>query len=489
MGAPGLTSPIRAQGFENLQLNAGVIIPNFSLDNIYDKGSLQAAVASKITTGKTLGMTSGGGTFTISRETRLPDVDGRRYLHKGAQFVDSMDGNLTSTLIEITPENWQYVIGTTKPLASNTATKKAYKIKTMLDDDAYINNIVWVGDLADGRFTAIEFYNALNTADITFTFADKNEGKLPFELHAHQDNVLAYDVAPVRVHFFADYGMIGNAYAPRSMRTETLNMRPAHGTSYVFTDEAQERTNGDTTNTYHLTFDYKLEWAGQGNFPYFSDTGNVSVSLVHNGGTTQIGNIDIAIENMDKRRFAADIKLTAAQASDATRRSITFSGTGLPTGGWQFVVSDVMLQNKNLFIENGFSTQLTIPAGGVATVISFVPPLDEFAHGKEAAFYSDYVFGMKLEPAAQASVVRVGFYETADGSQNHYSIAYANFGNEDSEGRKFYTVPAENGYGVSRPLAMVKIKNTGAESVQVSLLDLHYSALQEYYVPVPIPQI
>ena len=142
-----------------------------------------------------------------------------------------------------------------------------------------------------------------------------------------------------------------------------------------------------------------------------------------------------------------------------------------------------------MFIENGVSTQLTIPAGGVATVISFVPPLDEFAHGKEAAFYSDYVFGMKLEPAAQASVVWADFYETADGSQKKYSRAYTNFGNEDSEGRKFYTVSAEDGYGGSTPFAMVKIRNTGAESVQLSLLDLHYGALQEYYVPVPIPPI
>ena len=202
MGAPGLTSPIRTQGFENLQLNAGVFVLNLDMSAINSAEAMKAKVTERIAAGTTLGMTSGGGTFTISREARLPDVDGRRYLHKGAQFVDSMDGNLTSTLIEITPANWQYIIGTTEPLASNTATKKAYKIKTVLDDAAYINNIVWVGDTADGKFVAIEFDNAMNTADIAFTFADKNEGKLPFELHAHQSQVLDYDVAPFAVHFF-----------------------------------------------------------------------------------------------------------------------------------------------------------------------------------------------------------------------------------------------------------------------------------------------
>lgn len=205
MGAPGLTSPIRAQGFENLQLNAGILIKNAgaALTGQIDIHQLKVAVQNYITSGtQILGMTSGGGTFTITREPRLPEVDGRRYLHKGAQFVDSMDGYITSTLVEITPENWKTVIGTTAPFDDNTAAKAAYKIKTVLDNAAYLTDITWVGDLADGRFAVIVLNNALNTSDITFTFADKNEGKLPFELHAHQSGVNVYDTAPFRICFY-----------------------------------------------------------------------------------------------------------------------------------------------------------------------------------------------------------------------------------------------------------------------------------------------
>lgn len=204
MGAPGLTSPIRAQGFKNLQLNAGVFVTNLDMSQINSAQTLRAMIAARIEAGTTLGMTSGGGTFTFTRETRLPEADGRRYLHKGAQFVDSMDGYISGTLVEITPENWQAVIGTTEPLTGNTASKAAYNIKTMLGDDAYLTNIVWVGDTADGKFIAIEVENALNTADIGFTFQDKNEGKLPFELHAHQGGVLVYDQAPVKMYVFRD---------------------------------------------------------------------------------------------------------------------------------------------------------------------------------------------------------------------------------------------------------------------------------------------
>ena len=233
MGAPGLTSPIRAEGFENLQLNAGVFIANFDLTNINDTAALKAAVAERIANSDLgdnadasslmsgiLGMTSGGGTFTITRETRQPEVDGRRYNFKGSSFVDSMDGYITSTLVEFVQENWAKLLGTMNLTEGEEVAAEEegqepqahpypftylnFAVKTALTDGSYLTNLVWVGDIADGRYVAIEFDNALNTSDLTFTFADKNEGKLPFEFHAHQGAVRDYDKAPFRIHFFAE---------------------------------------------------------------------------------------------------------------------------------------------------------------------------------------------------------------------------------------------------------------------------------------------
>ena len=232
MGAPGLTSPIRAEGFLNLQLNAGVFIPNLDMSAINSAQTLKARVAERIAAGTTLGMTSGGGTFNMSRERRQPGVDGRRYDHVGADFIDSMDGYLTGTLVEIVPENWQTVIGTTEPFESNTDTKTAHKVKTALTSSSYLNNLVWVGDVADGRLTAIEISNALNTADVAFTFADKNEGKLPFEFHAHQANVNVYDQAPFKVHFFKEalyYGATFNVTTRTAMPPNTFTGNTSNG--------------------------------------------------------------------------------------------------------------------------------------------------------------------------------------------------------------------------------------------------------------------
>jgi len=202
MGAPGLTSPIRSDGFLNLQLNAGVFLKNFPVENYYAAEALKAAVASAISAGTNiLGMTSGGGTFTLTREMRLPEADGRRYNHKGAHFVDSMDGYFTGTLVETTYGNLEALLG--KNVAETGDPSEMLRIHTAIDtDDDYLTNIVWVGDLSDGRFVAIVIENALNTADFSWTFQDKNEGKLPFEFHSHQANVNLYDQAPIRIEVY-----------------------------------------------------------------------------------------------------------------------------------------------------------------------------------------------------------------------------------------------------------------------------------------------
>lgn len=200
MSAPGLTSPIRAEGFNNLQLNAGVFIKNFDYSNIADAAALKTAVAAAVTEGtKLLGFTRGGGSFNVTREMREPEVDGRRYSFVGGRFVDSADPYLSTTLLETTPENFVTALGSAT--ATTTGKKTVVKMNTAIQDTDY-EDIVWVGDLADGRYVAIKLYNALNTSDFTFTFTDKGEGTYTVEFHAHQSDVQDYDEAPFEIVFF-----------------------------------------------------------------------------------------------------------------------------------------------------------------------------------------------------------------------------------------------------------------------------------------------
>lgn len=202
MGAPGLTSPIRTEAFQNLQLNAGIFLVDYDYSSITDSTALKTAIKALLSDHtKILGVTRGGGSFTVTRELRTPEVDGMRYPFKGADFVDSIDAYLSGTLLEVVPDNFKRLLGTGE--ATTSGKKTTITMHTAIDpDNDYIDKLAWVGDLADGRLVLIELDNAFNTADFSFTFTDKGEGTMTFEFHARQAEVLDYDYAPFRVVFF-----------------------------------------------------------------------------------------------------------------------------------------------------------------------------------------------------------------------------------------------------------------------------------------------
>lgn len=201
MSAPGLTSPIRTEAFQHLQLNAGIFLVNYDYASITDATALKTAIQTvKSDQTKILGVTRGGGSFTVTRDIRTPDADGMRYPFKGADFVDSVDAYLSGTLLEVVPGNMKMLLGTGE--SSTSGKKTTIRMHTAVEGTDYIDHLCWVGDLADGRLVLIELDNAFNTADFSLTFTDKGEGTMPFEFHARQEDVDDYDYAPFRVVYF-----------------------------------------------------------------------------------------------------------------------------------------------------------------------------------------------------------------------------------------------------------------------------------------------
>lgn len=186
--------------FNKLQLNAGVFLTNFDMSSYTTASALRTALSTAISAGTTvLGATRGGGTFRVEQETRDPDVDGKRYRFKGGTFVDSVDAYLTGTLVEIKKDMFAKILATGR-VATSSAVHTVTMNTTIAPAD-YITTLTWVGDMSDGGVVVIELKNALNTNGLTLTFADKNEGTIPFEFHAHQDTVSDYDTAPFKVYF------------------------------------------------------------------------------------------------------------------------------------------------------------------------------------------------------------------------------------------------------------------------------------------------
>lgn len=205
MGAPGYTTPLRPDTFQKLILNAGIMLKNFDYSGISTVAAMKTAINNAISgsssaLGTILGATRGGGAFSVTRELRQPEVDGRRYGFKGDTFVDSMDAQISTTLVEITEDNilTTFATGTT----STSGDVDVLKIGTAIDTDDYLDNVCWVGDVAGGGYVLICLKNALNEADVNLTWTDKGEATLPVEFHAKQANVGDYDYAPFEIVYF-----------------------------------------------------------------------------------------------------------------------------------------------------------------------------------------------------------------------------------------------------------------------------------------------
>ena len=203
-----VTTPLRKETYKNLQLNAGITLVNFDYSAITDAAGLKAAiVAAKAGGSNLLGATRGGGTFTITREIRQVEADGTRFGFVGSEIVDSADAFLSETLIEVTPAHIKKVFGNADITTSGL--KTTISLRTAFEDADYLDNVCWVGDTSEG-FVLICLKNALNTADFTLTFADKNEGTINCEFHAHQGEVDDYDELPCEIVFFDTEAELGS---------------------------------------------------------------------------------------------------------------------------------------------------------------------------------------------------------------------------------------------------------------------------------------
>ena len=197
----GMTTNLTAAGFKKLLLNAGAFVAGFDPSSYTSVSELKAALATALADNtKNLGMTRGGGTFTVTREMRQVEADGIRYRFVGDTFVDSADAYLSTTLLcNGDPAVIKNVLGTVT--VTNVTGGKKMQLKTRIEEGDYLQDLCWVGDIADGGLTVIHLDNAFNTSDFTMTITDKGEVTVPVEFHAFQSDVEDYDYAPFEIIF------------------------------------------------------------------------------------------------------------------------------------------------------------------------------------------------------------------------------------------------------------------------------------------------
>lgn len=195
---------LQAASYDNMQLNEGIFLLGFDYNQYATETALRSAVVNAIEarTG-ILGATRGGGTFRVNVKSRKIDADGVRYDFVGDTVIDKVEGIMTGTLLEMTPENMAMALGSAD--VKKIGGKTTVTMRSRIQSSDY-KTLCWVGEKKGGGLMLLGLKNALATTGVTFTFRDKDQGTLPFELRAHQDNVTDFDNAPFDIVFFDKAG-------------------------------------------------------------------------------------------------------------------------------------------------------------------------------------------------------------------------------------------------------------------------------------------
>lgn len=199
---------LRQKTYDNLQLNAGVLLYNFDYASCADADALETAILALLEANTNVfGATRGGGTFDCTPTYREIEADGKRGAWKGSSLMDDLPVKLTGTLLEVTPGNVARLLASADTTVSGKVT--TVKARTSVKKTDYLTNIVWIGDTSQG-FCLIAIKNPLNTAGLKLTFTDKGEGTMAFEFTGHAESLSDTDYAPFEILFF-DGGAVASA--------------------------------------------------------------------------------------------------------------------------------------------------------------------------------------------------------------------------------------------------------------------------------------
>jgi hypothetical protein len=174
--------------FEQLQLNAGILVDEFT--------------PSTGVIGNILGATTGGITFASnpSYSDFGEDVDNVPNNMMEFKKLDQYDPTMSGTFVTCTPTLAKMLVGAAD---IGTDTTKVVPRQELLTTD--FEELWWIGDYSDvntgesAGFIAIHLLNALNTAGFQIKSEKNNKGQLAFEFHGHY-SIDAQDVVPYEVY-------------------------------------------------------------------------------------------------------------------------------------------------------------------------------------------------------------------------------------------------------------------------------------------------
>ena len=141
-----------------------------------------------------VGLTRGGGQFTLERTIRHIGADGDHGSYKDRHVIDESKPKLKMNLLELMGDNLEKIYpaisrtettdnthynsnGEVDPITTNTV-----KGEWSIDSNDY-HTVKWVGKTKDGKSVIIKLFNAINLDNPDWALADKDEvvGSVTFE--------------------------------------------------------------------------------------------------------------------------------------------------------------------------------------------------------------------------------------------------------------------------------------------------------------------
>lgn len=120
-----------------------------------------------------VGLTRGGGQFTIEKEYRPIQADGDRGNVKGRIVQDTATPKLVVNTLEVITENLPKMYPAVKATVEELTTKVTGKGK--IEDTDYQDYVKWVGETKNGREVIIKVFNAINLENLDWSLVDKDE--------------------------------------------------------------------------------------------------------------------------------------------------------------------------------------------------------------------------------------------------------------------------------------------------------------------------
>ena len=174
--------------FQNLQLNAGVLLSAFNPES--------ATVANE----SIIGATTGGVNFTATPtfSDYGEDIDNCPNNMMELKKLDFWDINMSGTYVTVDVNNVKALVGAADVSGNKITPRNDLKLTDFTD-------VWWVGDYSDqngetnGGFVAIHMINALSTGGFAIQSSDNGKGNFAFTYTAHY-SMNAQETVPFEVY-------------------------------------------------------------------------------------------------------------------------------------------------------------------------------------------------------------------------------------------------------------------------------------------------